>query len=253
MTRAPVFLCFVTEAALAVEQEAGIVSRFNAPLSAAASKLSTTGGNPPATTAKCAVAFPTGFEPRKSFPILIWNAAQTSSAVDGMAEVARTVTDAGWVALAADGATTARVETTEWCAAMLLAAFDGLERSWPGVRRCPVAAGGFSGGAKRAAYIGAFVMEQKQPLVGMFWGGCNEERASDALRWHKAGESFHKVRIALSAGSRDPIVPADRAKTVAESLAKAGFTDVREFPYNGEHTLDRESLRAALAWFTSPR
>jgi predicted esterase len=96
-------------------------------------------------------------------------------------------------------------------------------------------------------------MEQKQPLVGMFWGGCNEERASDALRWHKAGESFYKVRIALSAGSHDPIVPADRAKTVAESLAKAGFTDVREFPYDGEHTLDRESLRAALAWFSSPR
>jgi len=251
MKTAFVFLALLTANAISADQPASIFSRFDAPLSAAARKLSSTGDNPPATTAKCGVAFPTGFEPRKTYPILVWNAPQTSSAVEGLDEIVRTVTDAGWVALAADGATPARIETTEWCAAMLLAAFDRLERSWPDVRRSPIAVGGFSGGAKRAAYIGAFLMEQKQPLVGMYWGGCNEDRSGDALRWHKPGEAFKAVRVAVSNGSRDPLVPADRSKAVVESLAKGGFTQVREFPYEGEHTLDRNALRDALAWFSA--
>ena len=236
---------------LHAQQEAGTVSRFEAPLSAAARKLSTAGGNPPATTAKCGVAFPRGFDARKSYSILVWNAPQTSSAVDGLCEIAQTVTNCGWVALAADGASPARVETTEWCAAMLTAAFDRLERSWPNVRRCPIAVGGFSGGAKRSAYIGAVLLEQKQPLIGMFWGGCNEDRAGDALRWHKPGPAYTKVRIALSSGSRDPLVPPDKAKSVADSLGQAGFTQVHEFPYDGEHALNQEALRAALSWFAS--
>jgi predicted esterase len=136
---------------------------------------------------------------------------------------------------------------------MLIAAFDRLQRSWPNVRRCPVAVGGFSGGAKRSAYIGAFLMEQKQPLVGMFWGGCNEERASDALRWHQAGDGFRRVRIAVSGGSRDPIATPERVRGVLDALGKAGFANVRDVPHSGEHTLDREALRAALLWFASAK
>jgi predicted esterase len=85
----------------------------------------------------------------------------------------------------------------------------------------------------------------------MFWGGCNEDRTGDALRWHKPGPAYTKVRIALSSGSRDPLVPPDKAKSVADSLAQAGFTQVREFPYDGEHALNQEALRAALSWFAS--
>jgi predicted esterase len=153
--------------------------------------------------------------------------------------------------LAADGGTPARVETTEWCAAMLMAAFDRLERSWPGVRRSPIAVGGFSGGAKRSAYIGATLMERKYPLIGMFWGGCNEDRANDALRWHKPGPAYDKVKIALSTGSRDSLVPAEQVQSVAESLAKGGFTNIREFPYDGEHSINQDALRAALSWFSA--
>jgi hypothetical protein len=233
----------------AVAQEQSIVSRFDAPLSATARKLSTTGGNPPAASAKCGVAFPKGFDARKTHPILVWNAAQTASAVDAMSEIARTATDTGWVALAADGTVPARVETTEWCVAMLMAAFDRLERSWPEVRRCPVAVGGFSGGAKRSTYVGAMLMEQRQPLIGMFWGGCNEDRAGDALRWHKPGAGYKAVRIALTSGKADPVAPPERVKAVADSLSAAGFSAVRVFPYDGAHTLDRVKLREALEWF----
>jgi predicted esterase len=244
-------LWFLVVTAGALAEEQSIVSRFDAPLSPAARKLSAIGGNPPATTAKCGVAFPKGFDARKPHPIFVWNSAQTASAVDGMAEIARTATDAGWVALAADAALPARVETTEWCVAMLMAAFDRLERSWPDVRKCPVAVGGFSGGAKRSVYIGAALMEQKHPLIGMFWGGCNEDRTADALRWHKPGDAYKTVRIALSTGTSDPIVPPERAKSVLDSLASAGFKTLRSFPYEGQHTLDRDQLREALLWFRS--
>ena len=68
------FLTLLTADAISAGPPASIFSRFDAPLSAAARKLSTTGGNPPATIAKCGVAFPTGFEPRKTYPILILTA-----------------------------------------------------------------------------------------------------------------------------------------------------------------------------------
>jgi predicted esterase len=252
MNRIAALLCLAAVKAVGAEQEPGSMSRFDAPLSAEARKLSTTGGNPPASVARCGVAFPAGFDLRKTTPILVWNSPQTASAVDGLSSIAKAVTDSGWVALAADGAVPARVETTEWCAAMLIAAFDRLERSWPGVRRCPVAVAGFSGGAKRSAYIGAVLMARRQPLVGMFWGGCNEDRSGDALRWHRPGNAYKAVRIALSTGSRDPLVPAERAREVADSLATGGFANARAFPFEGEHEVDLAGLRAALAWFTSP-
>jgi predicted esterase len=96
-------------------------------------------------------------------------------------------------------------------------------------------------------------MEQKQPLVGMFWGGCNEDRASDALRWHKPGEEYKRVKIAISSGSRDPVATPERVRGVVQALETAGFVNVRTFSYDGEHALDRETLRTALLWFASAK
>src|SRR5215207_856533 len=100
MRRSLAVLGLAAVVAIGAEQGIGSLSRFDAPLSAAARKLSTTGGNPAASIARCGVAFPTGFDPRKTTPILVWNSAQTASAVESFSAIARTVADSGWVALA---------------------------------------------------------------------------------------------------------------------------------------------------------
>src|SRR5829696_5540147 len=80
MNRIVALLCLAAVNVVGAEQEPRSVSRFDAPLSAEARKLSTTSGNPPASAAKCGVSFPVGFDPRKDTLILVWNSPQTASA-----------------------------------------------------------------------------------------------------------------------------------------------------------------------------
>ena len=138
---------------------------FEAELSVKAKAMALPGGNPPVLRARCAVALPEKFSPSRMWPIVIVNAPIGSSAVEAVKDYAPAASAAGWVTLAAEGATPAKLETTEWCHAMLIAAFEHLEKSWPGVARWPVASAGFSGGAKRAAYIGAVMIEDGHPLM----------------------------------------------------------------------------------------
>jgi hypothetical protein len=242
-----VTLLLLASAALAAEDDG--ISRFEATLSPTARNFAAVGGNPPVPVAKCAVAFPAGFDARKEWPILVWNAPQTASAVDALPLIAKTATDAGWVALAADGGVPAKVETTEWCFAMLTAALDRMQRSWPNVRRCPVAVGGFSGGAKRSAYIGAILMEQRQPLAGIFFGGCNDDRVHDAMHWHKVGDAFRKVPMVFTAGAKDPLVPQAKAKGIVDFLTSDRFARVRLLESEGGHELHLPHLAEALRWF----
>ena len=234
----------------ALEMKPKEIVHFDAPLSAKAQAMAALGGNTPAVLARCAVAVPEGFTPARAWPVFSWNAPQNSSAVEGLAAVAPAANDAGWIVLAADGATPAKLETTEWCAAMLAAAFDQLERAWPAVRRWPMAAGGFSGGAKRAPYIGAVLMESRYRVIGLFLGGVNEDRPTDALRWHKPGPAYKDVPIFLSGGTQDLTANPDEQEAVAASLKKSGFTHVRSESYDGEHELHTPHVSAALRWFT---
>jgi dienelactone hydrolase len=222
---------------------------FDAPLSRRAKALAALAKNPPVTAAKCAVAVPTGFSPAQPRPIFIVNAAQTASAVAALTEYAEPITDAGWIALAADAATPARVESSEWCYAMILAAYDRLDSAWPGVKRWAVATGGFSGGAKRSAYIGALLMEDRHSLIGLWLGGCNEDRPTDALKWHKPGPAYLRLPIVLANGTNDPVATPAHVEQVRASLAKSNFTNIRLTPYEGAHAFDASSLREALPWF----
>ncbi len=239
-------------APLALEVKPKAVEYFEAPLSAKVQKMAVPGGNTPPATARCAVAVPEGFTPARAWPILIWNASQGGSAVDSLDGAAPAANEAGWIVLAADGATPAKVETTEWCTAMLAAAYDRLERAWPTVRSWPIASGGFSGGAKRAPYVGAMLMENRFRLTGLFLGGINEDRATDALKWHKPGEGFKAVPIYLSTGMQDSTATEEQFVAVAESLKKSGFTRVRREIHGGDHALYGKHLEEALRWFAQP-
>ena len=235
-----------------VELTPGAVTKFEAPLSPALQTLALTGGNPRVPVAKCAIIVPAGFDPAKPWPILVANAPQGSSAIDGAAAFGKAASEAGWITLAADGPVPAKLETTQWCVAMIEAAFGHLEKAWPGARRWPVASGGFSGGAKRSAYVGAMLMENGHRVIGLWMGGCNEDRASDALQWHKPGPAFFAVRIHLSSGLSDAIATPAQHRAVRDSMLAAGFKNVRLETYAGTHRMDPVQLSAGLRWFAAP-
>ena len=235
-----------------VELTPGVVVKFDAPLSPAQQTLALTGGNPRVLTAKCALIVPADFDPAKPWPILVANAPQGSSAVDGAATFGKPAAEAGWVTLAADGPVPAKLETIQWCVAMAEAALDHLEKSWPGARRWPVASGGFSGGAKRSAYVGAMLMENGRRVTGLWMGGCNEDRVTDALQWHKPGPAFFTVPIWLSSGLTDPTAPPAQQQAVRASMLASGFKNVRLETYPGAHALEPAQIAAGLRWFAAP-
>jgi len=234
-----------------VELTPGVVTKFDAPLSPAQQTLALTGGNPRVLVAKCAIIVPAGFDPAKPWPIFVENAPQGFSAVDGAPVFGKPAAAAGWITLAADGPVPAKLETIQWCVAMIAAAFDHVEKSWPGARRWPVACGGFSGGAKRSAYVGAMLMENGHRLTGLWMGGCNEDRATDALQWHKPGPAFFAVPIYLSSGLADPMATPAQHGAVRDSMRATGFKNVRLETYAGTHWMDPAQLAAGLQWFTA--
>ena len=235
-----------------VELTPGVAVKFDAPLSPAQQTLALTGGNPRVLTAKCALIVPAGFDPAKPWPILVANAPQGSSAVDGAAAFGKPAAEAGWITLAADGPVPAKLETIQWCVAMAEAALDYLEKAWPGARRWPVASGGFSGGAKRSAYVGAMLMENGRRVIGLWMGGCNEDRATDALHWHKPGPAFFALPIWLSSGLTDPTATPAQQQAVRDSMLASGFKNVRLETYSGAHALEPAQLAAGLRWFAEP-
>ncbi len=235
-----------------IELTPGSVTKFDAPLSSTQQTLALTGGNPRVLAAKCALIVPAGFDPAKPWPILVANAPQGRSAVDGLPVFGQPAAEAGWITLAADGPVPATLETTQWCAEMLEAAFAYLEKAWPGARRWPVASGGFSGGAKRSAYVGATLMENGHRVIGLWMGGCNEDRASDALRWHRPGPAFFAVPIYLSSGLADPIAPPALQRAVRDSMLAAGFKNVRLETCAGTHRMEPAEITAGLRWFAAP-
>jgi hypothetical protein len=244
-------LLIASVAARGADVKAGTPIPFEVELSPKVRAMAMLGGNLPVQRAKCAIALPEKFSPSRPWPIVIVNASIGTSAVEVMKDYAPAASAAGWVTLAAEGATPAKLESTEWCHAMLIAAFEHLGKSWPGVARWPVATAGFSGGAKRSAYIGAVMIEDGHPLAGMFMGGCNEDRATDALRWHKPGPAFFKTPVFLSHGTEDRLASADATEAVVNGMKRSGFLKVRSETFGGGHEFRADQFAKALAWFRS--
>jgi predicted esterase len=93
--------------------------------------------------------------------------------------------------------------------------------------------------------------EDGHPLLGLFLGGCNEDRLSDAMRWHKPGPAFLRTPIFLSHGREDRLATAVETASIVETMQRSGFQSVRAEPYDGGHELDLKELARALEWFRS--
>jgi predicted esterase len=126
-----------------------------------------------------------------------------------------------------------------------------LRSAWPQSQQWPFACAGFSGGAKRAALIAAQMQRRNDLMIGVFMGGCNEDRATLGYAIARPGPAFFSVPMFLSNGTRDRIAGVTEGEKVRTSMLQGGFREVRLETYNGEHRLDTNGLRLALEWFRS--
>jgi hypothetical protein len=202
---------------------------------------------------KGAVAVPPDFDPRKSWPLLIVSTPSGGSAIQAMRSYTNIALAEGWVVLAVNGPPV-KVEddTADWNWAMLSSVLDFMTKWWPESQKWPTACVGFSGGAKRSGFVGAALMHDHFHVVGLFMGGCNEDRATTGFLVLHPGDGFKRVPIFLSSGSSDPIASPQQAAAVKQAMERSGFTNVRLESYRGGHRLDNAQLKQALNWFVQP-
>src|ERR1043165_6017230 len=157
----------------------GATVEVSVPLSAQEKTYVEEGGNvaPPYTLAVLAV--PPGFDPKKSWPVLVCfsstdNHRQNRDALKF--GYLKTALAEGWVLIAGDGPDVApRADSTGWRTGHTLAALDALHRSFPGSTQWPIATAGHSGGSKRASYLAPLLALAGNRLIGVFASGITQE------------------------------------------------------------------------------
>ncbi len=264
MTLRPAILLL---AALALARPAGAfevtrggTTEYSVGLTPALRELAGAGGHSgkpaPVRNALCAVAVPADFDPAKPWPVLVVSStsdARYNSSRRLMARFTAPALAAGWVVVAADPDRPAAEgdDTNGLRYALIKAALAGLQLQWPGFPQWPVAFGGFSGGAKRSAWMAAmFTLDGHQP-VGVFQGGCNEDAMADALTTYRPDQrAFRNIPVFLSSGDQDPIATPEQQRDVSLDLTQQGFRHVRLERYAGRHEVNAAHITAALQWFT---
>lgn len=222
------------------------------PISSNFQEIAAQGGNPRPTAGRALIYFPRGFDPAKSWPILV---------ITSTTDVGRTnILDApayrdaamkeGWIVFATDATIQPNVDSLQWRLVPLTAGLQFLRSSWPQSAQWPVAFAGFSGGAKRAGIVAAMLASNHGlKISGMFLAGINSDRVSAAVKDYHPPADFLKVPIWISSGSTDPIATPGLEEGVYYSLKRTGFTNVRLEKFFGGHALKRSDVQRALHWF----
>ncbi len=208
---------------------------------------------PGLTTLKAVVALPEGFDPRRAWPVLLVTAPSGASAVSSVSGYTNIALAQGWVVAAVDGPKVPFEKDNNLFAwGMISSLLDQLRRSWPESKFWPFACAGFSGGGKRAAMTAAQMVRQGDIVIGVFMGGCNDDRATDGYHISRPGQSFLNVPFFLSNGTRDPIAGPTHAAEIKQSMERTGFRKIRLETYDGEHRLNTNHMKVALDWFRPP-
>ncbi|MDP9291480.1 MAG: hypothetical protein M3O82_03845 [Verrucomicrobiota bacterium] len=214
--------------------------------------IASKGGNPRAETGRAVLAFPPGFNPARTWPILIVTSTSDFHITSPMD--VKLYRDAamseGWVILAPDATIKPRIDSTQWRLGMLAAALDTVWRQWPQSAQWPVAFAGFSGGAKRTGTLGSMLAVGKPVNVrGFFLAGINEDRLAAGYKTFHPARNFLNVPIWLSSGANDRIATPTAHASVRSSLEHAGFQNVRLEQFKGVHEVQTAEVRRALRWF----
>ena len=206
-------------------------------------------GNPKLSHAKMAIAVPSGFDPLKSWPVLVISNTEAYSNIDAMGQFKQPAVEEGWVVLAADDVGAEKDKEGATREACTGAAFDYLGAAWPAVKDWPVACGGMSGGAKNSAFMAAYLARERRPVIGMLMMGCNQDMASVALRKGAPPPNFRSAAVFLSSGKSDTIATPAHHERVKGSLRGSGFRKVRLESFDGAHEVYPPHVGDALRWF----
>lgn len=199
---------------------------------------------------KAVVALPEGFDPRRAWPVLLITAPSGASAVSSLRSYTNVALAQGWVVAAVDGPKVpVESDNNLFAWGMISSLLDQLRRSWPESKFWPFACAGFSGGGKRAAMTAAQMVRQGDVVIGVFMGGCNDDRATDGYQVSRPGQAFLNVPFFLSNGTRDPIAGPAHAAEIKQSMERTGFRKIRLETYDDQHRLDTNQLKMALNWF----
>lgn len=230
----------------------GETVRAEVPLSAQERQYASERGNTPPAKAVAVLAVPPGFDPHKTWPVLVIFATDDFKRLnrDDLEQIyRRDALAAGWVVLAGDGPEFPRHGTSAWRAGMTLAALEALYRSFPGSSKWPVACAGYSGGAKQTGDLAPLLALAGCRMIGIYLTGINVDRLSPAYEAFKPGREFLHTPVFISAGRDDKIAPPYTQMEVNLSLKKTGFDHVRLETFLGGHVVKRAHLQAALRWF----
>ncbi len=231
----------------------GTAVHANVPLSDIEKSYVSEGGNPIPAYTVATLAVPHGFDPAKSWPILIVFSSSDHQFPNWFDLIGHYRTPAlaeGWVLLAGDGPTAApRLDSSGWRAGHILAALDALNRSFPGSTKWPIACAGQSGGAKRASYLAPMFAVAGYRVAGIFLEGINQERITEGYRHFNPGHSFLRTPIFLSSGLKDVIATPGQQTAVKDAMARTGFTNIRHKTFPGGHSVLPAHVVEALRWF----
>jgi hypothetical protein len=209
-------------------------------------------GNPRPTTGRALLMFPKGFDPARSWPVLIVTSTSDRDRTSPMD--APWYRDAamveGWVVLATDATIRPRTDSVSWRLAMLTAGLQMIRDNWPQAARWPVAFAGFSGGAKSSGFLGAMLAKNRGfKICGFFLAGMNADRLSAAYHDNQPPADFLSIPVWLSSGTADQIARPGAEEGVFYSLKRTGFQQVRLEHFAGGHELKGEEIQRALHWF----
>ncbi|MGI8430911.1 MAG: hypothetical protein ACR2MW_01280 [Chthoniobacterales bacterium] len=237
-----------TSTAEALKPTPGELFETDAPMTATTHAMAMRAGNPRLTATHLALAVPPGFDPAKSWPILVINNTENYANIDSLREFKDAANAAGWIALAGDPVAAEKDEHGDWREPCSVGALDTLAAAWQGAQKWPVVCGGMSGGAKNSAFVAAAVAKAHYHLVGMLMMGCNQDMASVALR-KSSPPQFLGVPVFLSSGKADTIATPSMTDYVKESLRRRGFRRVRLESHDGAHVVYQPHIGEALNWF----
>jgi hypothetical protein len=244
-------LCFAATLA-GKEVRGGATLDIQFPISGDLQAFAAQGGNPRPATGRALLMFPNGFDPAKSWPILVivstTDVGRTN--IEDAPWYRDTATKEGWIVFATDATIQPKGDSFQWRLAPITAGLQFLRRSWPQSAQWPVAFAGYSGGAKRAGSIATILAKNRGlRICGLFLSGINLDMVSPTYKEYQPPPDFLNVPIWISSGMSDPIATPGLSEGVYFSIKRTGFKQVRLERFFGGHALKRSEIQRALRWF----